>query len=283
MPAKPAKRLKVYPFDAEPAVDNSQYHGCALSSVSEYDPHQISIHTQHAVTRAPDWDNLCQPIVLRYEDYNWSVQHFELSSVKSGYDFAQSWLEGVYARQLNFNTVYKWYSHVGKGFIKDGGPLSILVLHNATNPFRSGADSSTSIGVYGRHWHEHNEIHWTTIAPGIRGLLDMCEKSQFIREKQKWKVDMAKASDRRFHRAYWLAANCLELGNLLNHGSSEDKAHDLVDDDEAITFTEADVGNKWDVGAEESAAAWAVVLRLNEEVPEPPVQGWDYVVTGSSE
>jgi hypothetical protein len=281
-PAKPAKRPKVGPLDDETAIDNPQYHGRADSSVSEYDPHQLAIRTK-ALRPAPDWDNLCQPIALHYEEYNWSVQLYELDDVKSGYHFAQPWLEKVYAQRLNFATVHKWFTHVSNGFIKDGGRLSMLVLHNAINPFRSGADSTTSIGVYGRYWHQHNEIYWTTITPGIRDLFDFCERSAFIREKQRWRVDMAKASDRRFHRAYWLAANCLELGNLLNHGRGEDEAHDAVGGDEPIPFTEDDVGSEWDVSADESAAAWAAVLRLNEEMPEPPADGWDYVVTGSSE
>jgi hypothetical protein len=282
-PAKPAKRSKVRPLDDESTIDNPQYHGRADSSVSGYDPYQLAIRPK-TPGPAPDWDSLCQPIALHYEEYNWSVQLYELNDVKSGYDFAQPWLEKVYAQRLNFATVHKWYTHVSNGFIRDGGRLSMIVLHNATNPFRSGADSTTSIGVYGRHWHQHNEIHWTTITPGIRDLFDFCKRSLFIRERQRWRVDMAKASERRFHRAYWLAANCLELGNLLNHGRGEDEAHDTVDgDEEPITFTEDDVGSEWDVSADESAAAWAGVLRLNEEMPEPPADGWDYVVTGSSE
>ena len=241
---------------------------------------------QDIAPHPPDWDDLCQPIVVHYEDYNWSVQHYELSSVKSGYDFAEAWLEGLYARQLDLKSTHKRYSHVSKGFIPDGDRLSILVLHNATNPFHSATDSSTTVGVYGRYWHDHNEIHWTTIAPGLRGLFDLCERTHFLREKHRWKVDMPKASDRRFHRAYWLAANCLGLGNLLNHSScSGDKAHDLVDgaDDEPVPFTEDDVGCEWAVSAEQCAEAWAVVVTQNEEMPEPPAAGWDYVVTEISE
>lgn len=77
---------------------------------------------------------------------------------------------------------------------------------------------------------------------------------------------MPKPTDRRFHRAYWLAANMMPLKKMLNQHLIDEKPHDEPDQaamKEAITFTEEDLQHQWIDGpmpAEHSARVWQIIL-----------------------
>jgi hypothetical protein len=234
--------------------------------------------------RPIDWDTVPQEITSDYGKYKWSVTHYEVNSGNT-YGFAQSWLEDLFAANL-LPQGYKWHTHSTQGFIKDGTRNSFIALHNADNPFEYGfpPSSTTSIGVYGHNWHEHNTIHWKTFAPDIRWLLDYCElEAGTTRVKQKWKFNMPWASERRFHRAYWLAASRGRMRGLLNRSPSKDVAHDAVEIDGGFEFTEEDVGNEWDNTLEEANQAWKIVQEELEDMGEVGNGGYEHVVTGSSE
>jgi hypothetical protein len=231
-----------------------------------------------------DWDAIPQEITSAYENYKWSVTHYEVDSGDT-YGFAQSWLEDLFATNL-LPDDYRWHSHSTQGFIKDGTRNSFVALHNADNPFEYDCPSSstTSIGVYGHDWHEHNTIHWKTFAPDIRWLLHYCELGAgTIHVKQKWTFNMPRASERRFHRAYWLAATRKRMRGLLNRGPSNDVPHDVVEMDGDFDFTEEDVGNEWDNTFEEAKEAWRIVQEEIEDMEDVGSGGYEHVVTGSSE
>jgi hypothetical protein len=232
-----------------------------------------------------DWDVIEQPLVTNYEDYKWSVTLYEIDR-NGQFAFAQSWFEQLFEMNLKSDE-YKWHTHTTTGYIKDGDRFSLLVLHNAANPFEWGMppDVTTSIGVYGRHWYEHNEVHWMTFAPDIRWLLKWCEDRGGITMRRKWNCTMTKASDKRFHRAYWLAANQQHLGGLLNHGGLSDKPHNAVEDDSQDDFeiTEEDLTCAWTVTADDAEQAWRRILQANEDYGHVPDEGYEHVVTGCSE
>jgi hypothetical protein len=235
-----------------------------------------------------DWDTLAQEIVPLYENYKWPVTHYEVvsSGTYGSYDFAQSWLDDLYASNDLLGPRSKWHTHSTQGFIEGGTRTSFIVLHNAVDPFEWGdpPSSTTSIGVYGHNWYEHSTIHWTTFAPDIRALLQYCEnQARNIRVKQKWTINMTKASEKRFHRAYWLAATRNHLKGILNRGPSDDVPHDAVEDDEEFYVTEEDLTNEWDITFEESEEAWKRVKEQVEEMGHVCMTGQDHVVTGSSE
>jgi hypothetical protein len=94
---------------------------------------------------------------------------------------------------------------------------------------------------------------------------------------------MPKASEKRFHRAYWLAATRNPLGGLLKRGPSNDVPHDAVEDGEPFDFTEEDLSNEWDNTVEESEEAWERVKKDIELAGDKSITGHDHVVTGSSE
>jgi hypothetical protein len=241
-------------------------------------------HPVQPIMSKLDQDELPQQITDDYSDYRWSVKLYEIDP-HGQYDYAQSWLEDLFTTNLQSDT-YSWDAHTTSGFIKNGNRLSFLVLHNAADPFARGlTESTTSIGVYGLYWYNHDEIHWKTFTPGLGWLLDWCVAQNGISVKQKWSFDMPKASDRRFHRAYWLAANRLHLKQLLNHSESLiDKPHDVPDEDSDDEFEveEGDLTNEWDVGVVESEEAWRMVLATNEVNGDEGRDGYLHVVTGSS-
>lgn len=226
-----------------------------------------------------------QKIYEHYKYYHWSVMLYEVDP-NGQYDYAQSWLEDLFASNLPPDE-YRWESHTTTGFIKHGDRLSFLAIHNAANPFgKHQVESTTAIGVYGYHWYNHNNIHWKTFAPGIRWLLDWCVENNGIRMKQKWKANEPKATERRFHKAYWLAANRQHLNNLLNH--SEDmvnKPHDVPDQDEDDGFVpeETDLTNECCVDIEEAEESWQNVLDDMEFYGDDAALGYQHVVTGRSE
>jgi hypothetical protein len=237
-----------------------------------------------------DWDTQPQDITSRYKDYKYSIVLYQLNT-ECGYDFAQSWLENLFESNNLKPPNYKWHAHSTRGFIKDGDRLSFIALHNAADPFEWGLPptSTTSIGVYGRHWHQHDEIHWKTFAPDIRWLLDWCKQNCGISMKQTWRFDHDKAAERRFHRAYWLAARMEPIRDLLKHRDMVDEIHDAIEEqmDDGFGLTEEDLqnGNGWANTAEESDKAWIRVLDTNKEIGNTldGTTGFEHVSTGCSE
>ncbi|KAH7398559.1 hypothetical protein BKA66DRAFT_566154 [Pyrenochaeta sp. MPI-SDFR-AT-0127] len=269
----------------EPVASSNSYHYTAAISNSFSNP-PLSLQLSAPQTA---WDDLEQSITSNYEEYKWSIKLYEVK-IAQYYDFAQAFLEDLFKYNLHDTIQYKWHTHTTTGFIKDGDRLSFVVLQNAANPFTWGMapDSTTSIGVYGRYSNlQEKTIHWKTLAPNISDILQMCVDQEYIQVKQKWHVDMTKASDRRFHRAYWMAANMMPLKGLLGHALPDEKAHDAVDEDldDDFEVTEADLQSSWaneDVTEEQSADAWAKILEHNE-FNDAPENGYEHVVTGNSE
>jgi hypothetical protein len=268
-----------------PFRPSSVFQSSVMSqSTRQLDPAPLVVPEPQPV----DWDDCPQEIVSEYGDYKWSITHCQVVSngTYGAYDFAQSWLDDLYASNSLLAPRSRWHTHSTQGFIEGGTRTSFIVLHNATNPFESDSlpSSTTSIGVYGHDWYDHTTIHWTTFAPDIRWLLRYCESvAQNIHVKQKWTVDMPKASEKRFHRAYWLAATRNPLGGLLSRGPSNDVPHDAVEDDEPFELAEEDLSNEWDNTVEESEEAWKRVKEEIELARDKSITGHDHVVTGSSE
>ncbi|KAH7088701.1 hypothetical protein FB567DRAFT_619452 [Paraphoma chrysanthemicola] len=266
--------------------------------VPVYGPGPISSPLARTLTPPPpppiNHDSQPQAIVREYEDYKWSATLYEVEH-KDQYDFAQAWLEDLL--KINLNKEHKWHTHTTQGFIPGGDRFSLLVLHNAADPFEWGpaSESTSTIGVYGAHWYEHEDIHWKTLSPGIDWLLNWCLAQGGISIKKKWRSDEPNAREKRFHRAYWLAANMRDLKGLLNHGMSSDAPHDAVDKDFDDEFEVSEEGLTWggwtdDVGEdgvkgeldeEESLKAWSEILETNDENGDEG--GVQHVVTGSSE
>ncbi|KAF1350574.1 hypothetical protein EJ07DRAFT_184020 [Lizonia empirigonia] len=138
----------------------------------------------------PTFDELSQTIVSDYDDYKWSVYHYELQPI-SGYAFAESWLHELFNTTLHDSYTNHHVSHASRGFIADGTRLSMLVLHNAANPFITSHPPSNTItiGVYGYHWHTHSTIHWTTLAGDHRPLITQCLAANFLSEKRRWSAN----------------------------------------------------------------------------------------------
>ncbi|KAF2249292.1 hypothetical protein BU26DRAFT_315921 [Trematosphaeria pertusa] len=282
----PYADAKFGPYASTPPSDIPAY-------VSPYDHGQVHFgqgvlipsHTHQPMPyppapRQPTWDDFEQAIVADYDQYKWSVRLYQVDTAKTGYDFAQSWLEDQFTT-LDFT--YRWAAHTSYGFVKGGDRLTFLVLHNAANPFQLGGppQTTTSIGVYGCYWYEHSEIHWKTFAPGLRSLIERVEAAGLIKEVQKWHIGM-KATEKRFHRAYWLCANRIRLGNLLPIRLHLDAPHNGVEDDvDDFQVTEADLSNHWaDVSYEDTLRAWEYVL---DEASKPPPKDCDHVATWSTE
>jgi hypothetical protein len=237
-----------------------------------------------------DWDIQIQDITREYEDYKWSITLYDLDP-KTGFDFAQSWLENLFTTNNLRPPDYKWHAHSTRGFIASGTRTSFIVLHNAADLFEWGLSptSTTSIGVYGRHWNEHNEIHWKTFAPDIKWLLAAAQQQGCISMTKKWKFDMPKASERRFHKAYFMAATMGPIKDLLRHRDDMvDPVHDAVaSEDGGFVVEEGDLqsGVNWGITEEESEQAWQRVLERNEEVGDvlDGMVGFEHVVVGSSD
>ncbi|KAL1592526.1 hypothetical protein SLS59_009618 [Nothophoma quercina] len=300
------KRRKVTPSDkaSEPGVEQSTRHTATTAAyrsvyggpmvealMSELPPVQSSTYDTPVIELPPpNPDEMPQAIVNKYEDYKWSVFRYELLA---DFDHAERWLEEFLYTTMPSEFQRRHCSHISNGFIKDGGPRSLLVLHNAANPFEyePPAESTTTIGVYGYHWFHHSEIHWTTLGSDQRALLAHCVHAGVIEEKHKWTHDAAKATEKRFHRAYWLAANRRDVKDLLNRGPSDDKPCDLIEDGSEEdpnmdwTVSEADLTNAWDVTDAEAAAAWQKVQDEVDALGKTwnGLDGWQHVVISSSE
>lgn len=238
-----------------------------------------------------DWDAMQLSIARDYGDFKYSVYHYEVNP-ETGYFYAQSWLEDMLSTNLEPGK-HKWHTHTSPGFVVKGSRLSVLVLHNAVNPFEwhDTADTTTTIGVYGI---EHDCIHWKTIAPGLKWIFDYSSQPTVntILLKHKYVSTETKAKEKRWHRAYYLAASRQALRGMLNRPEGEIGAEIdpfvISDYDYAYPyeFTAGDVGYSWgseggwECSADESESAWEKVRQ--------EMEGWDWgagecVVTGCSE
>ncbi|KAF1936241.1 hypothetical protein EJ02DRAFT_97415 [Clathrospora elynae] len=277
----PASQQQLYA--ADPSALYLPYQTYAAPSLFNAQPHLV------APPQPLDREAVHQPITSVYQAYLRPIKLYELDAT-SIYDFAQLFVEDYFNINIYSNAQYKWHAHTTTGFIKGGNRKSLLVLHNAANPFKWGnaVQSTTSIGVYGRYAHEHSEIHWTTVTPGLAHFVTASVEQGFVGLKQTWHVDMVKASDRRFHKAYWLAANMLPLKGLLNHRILAEKAHDALHEEEFaedFVIGEEDLQTGWDgldISVEESARIWQ---RLLDEIECGDVDAeWaEHIETGGTE
>ena len=206
------------------------------------------------------------------------MYHYTLLAT-STHTSAQSWLSALLATTLHSAHQTRHTSHVSRGFIAHGTRHSLLVLHNATNPFtRPPAPVCTvTLGTYGYHAHQHDAIHWTTLA------LD----TGVLAPAHAW-TSTALPAQRRFHRAYWLAANRRGLGGLLNRAPAGERAVDVGDEgagdaEDGFGISCADLTNVWDVTDEEAAEAWRGVQSVVEGLGEGGGEGWEHVVIANSE
>ncbi|KAI4650751.1 hypothetical protein J4E93_003108 [Alternaria ventricosa] len=283
-------------------IDPWQYHPPPY--ISPYPQYQQPFHAQpqplvympqhrpHTPAAPPppppkivDPETISQQITSTYDEYRWPVALYELEA-GPGFDFAESWLQDQLGKGVYHSDSNRWDAHSTAGFIKNGNRMSLLVLHNAANPFQYDppATSTTSIGVYGLFAHEHNEIHWTTIAPGVSKWFTLCMNAGFLTLKQKWSPNM-KASDKRFHRAYWLAANKLPLNRILNHNAAPETPYGVFEDSEKDKFViaEQDLQHGWDgesVSVEESKKIWE---RIVDEMEGMDLADVEHVSIGGSE
>ena len=234
------------------------------------------------------------PISNDYSNYKKPVLLCELSPT-GPYDFAQPFLEDIFTSSNLYasHSPYKWHSHTTLGFISQGTRLSFLVLRNAADPFQHNTPSasSTSIGVYGRYDNEVDQIHWKTFTPDMTEHLQKYLSEGFFSVTCTWHHDMPRASERRFHRAYWLAANMKPLGGLLTRARITFAAHDAIENDaveegEIVELTEDDLQTSWNdmqVSDEEAQATWAKVLQEGEDESFRGAGEYEHVVTGCSE
>ena len=203
------------------------------------------------------------------------------------FEFSQTYMDDWFEKNAYSSNRYKWHSHTTVGFIKGGNRFSVLVLHNAANPFQWGqqVETTTSVAVYGRYAHTHEEMRWTTVSPWI---LDFFKECKDFTVKEQWGYDMPKASDRRFHRAYWLAANMLPLGGLLNRCMTHEQPHDAIKEEEPeeeFRISKEDLQCQWSDGAPPAAHCEKVWQRILDEVEGRDVRrlGSDHIAIGGTE
>lgn len=211
-----------------------------------------------------------------------------------GYDYAESWVQALLAWNPATDYPARHVAHVSEGFIENGGPLSIIMLCNATNPFEYEPVpvATTTIGVYGFHWNKHEEIHWITVAKDVRWLILGCLQGGYIKLEHRWAFDDPNASERRFHRAYWLAANRRELGGLLNRSPSTATQPDLIEDksaedpDNDFLINKEDLTNECNAKADQSESAWREVseeVELLGEDFDPNGQNFQHMVVSNTD
>lgn len=282
----PAKRRKLRPPDNSPSPTSTTpadlFVDSAVDKTIPIPSAQALTPEDEMPTPLPTADDLPQSIVSTWEQYKWSVYHYELQPV-SGYDYAESWLHQLFSGALKFDYREHHLTHVSTGFIKDGTPLSLLILHNATNPFPTCSPPITStitIGVYGYHWYTQSAIHWTTLASDQQLLIEQCVQAGFLVQKHKWPADADKASEKRFHRAYWRAANRQNMKDLLNCGRSDEKSGDLIEDgseedpDVGFCVSRKDLTNVWNVTDQEADEAWREVQGVVEGLGSRLDEAW---------
>lgn len=286
LPTPSSASMNTFMSGTHPILETLHAVGAEASYLGQNQPPASMFYMAGPQPKPIDPDDQPQEITEIYGDYKWSVKLYVVEY--QGYDYAQAFLEDLFAALPSKE--YKWHSHTTQGFIQHGGRMSFLVLHNAANGFEWGEppSSTTSIGVYGRFWYEHNAIHWKTFTPSIRHILQYYEQERYIREIEKWTPDM-KPIEKRFHRAYWLAANLLPLRRILNRSDKRDTPHDLPDDvlDDGFELSEDDFQSCWEnhdqmINDEEAADTWKILCEDAED-KEPPKEGYDHVQTGGTE
>ncbi|KAH6613845.1 hypothetical protein C7974DRAFT_428323 [Boeremia exigua] len=233
-------------------------------------------------------DDLPQPVGAEYKDYKWSVYRYDLQPT-SGYEFAESWLDALLSETLRSERRERHITHLTCGFIASGTRLSLLVLHNADNTaeYHPLPTSTVSFAVYALHT---NALHWTTLAYDARPLLAQCVARGLLAETQRWRADDP-AILRRYHRAYWLAANRKDMNNLLNKEAPEEDSYGHIEDrsDEDTDFDfqieEGDLRAGWEgegVGDEEGRLAWEEMMYEAEVAEQCGPEGWQHVVLSSN-
>ncbi|KAK7179851.1 hypothetical protein PSPO01_14113 [Paraphaeosphaeria sporulosa] len=237
-----------------------------------------------------------QRIVTDYMEYHASVTLFEIMPETTGCQHAQAWLRNVMSDpqlspalipgDVTKPNITARFHHATEGFIPAGTPRSLLVLHNATNPFiatgPTTSRSTTTIGTYGYHWSADDWIHFATFAPDLSTWLADVEGKGYIRKIREWAPDMP-AREKRFHKAYWVAANRRALGGLLRRAPPDTTADpDAVEGEEAwpmMTVEDLD-GECGHVGEEDRKDAWTVVMGDAEGIG---AMNQDHIVCGDPE
>ena len=104
---------------------------------------------------------------------------------------------------------YRDYSHISKGSIEINSWHLLLVLCTATNPFKyeTSPERMIAVGVHEYHWYRRDKIRWPALDSYQRRVFAQCVLKNHLVLKHKWGVDTEKATEKRFHRAYWLAAD----------------------------------------------------------------------------
>ncbi|KAH7116096.1 hypothetical protein B0J11DRAFT_618466 [Dendryphion nanum] len=167
---------------------------------------------------ALDWDASPQPIVTDYTKYLWSVKLYQVQAWTKQ-KFAYFYLEDKFSH-FGFpcsrpEQAFKWCTHTTEGFIQDGDHSTFIVLRNAAMPFYEQYLPTDSTITFGYYFDDENELNWTTSCPNLQMVLDHAEAYGEITVIQQWQAHMPPKL-KRFHRAYWLAANRKPLGGLLN-------------------------------------------------------------------
>jgi hypothetical protein len=269
---------------AAPALRNAPSH--RLPDPYVYDNSSVvSVEQQTFWSDVPASfsEDINQPITTDYESYRWPVKLYTVDKEKTGHTFAESWIQAICGM---LQDGIKWHTHATQGFIQGGTQLSFLVLHNAVNPFKYGnpPKHTTSIGCYGFYEQQHFDIRWTTVAMDLRELLKGLVDDGLITEAQKWHPNM-KPLQKRFHRAYWLAATMSPLRTILNRKSDEAvvesiEAVELHDEDFGIS--ELDLNNDGcELSRQEAERRWRECEEIAEG--ETPGDAPEHIVTGSSE
>lgn len=203
-------------------------------------PQQTTVHWAPAPAPAPPHDStqlattnanppptnsqrrvqLCTSV---YQSYQWPVRLYNVDLDRAGCSSARDWILGIISTLPAF---CQWHAHVSVGFIEYGDISSVLVLHNAFNPFsphnlvkttRHTTPQTTSLGVY-----ESNakQIFWWTVEPALHIPLNECVRTGIMRQFYKWTLTNNPKLDR-FHKGYFFAATKQNLGGLLNRGPIE--------------------------------------------------------------
>ncbi|KAL1597998.1 hypothetical protein SLS60_008486 [Paraconiothyrium brasiliense] len=235
-----------------------------------------------------------QQIVATYDEYHAPVVLYEIVPETTGCYYAQGWLENhtsahspsptLLPQNVSApNIAYRFY-HGTQGFINTGNALSLLVLHNATDPWDDTfppRPSTTTIGTYGYHHFEDDWIHWITFTPGLKTWLTAMENAGYIKKISEWTKAM-QPRERRFHKAYWMAANRMEMGNLLRRapltGGMDPNA---VDDDEFPHVTKDNLDTSCGpVNPEDTVDAYDVVMGVAQGIG---AMNFDHIVAGDPE
>ncbi|KAF2261369.1 hypothetical protein CC78DRAFT_570601 [Lojkania enalia] len=236
-----------------------------------------------------DWNTTWQTIVSKYEDYKWPIKLYRIDPDKTGHHSAQTWLNTQITKR-NVEATHGWFVHNSVGFIKEGTAYTFLVLHNAVHPFESEQyPSSTTFGLYVHSTFSYSEIIWKTFAPDLFSMIQELESEGYIHEAMKWHISM-KPMEKRFHKAYWMAANMARnLGGLLNRSGQSSNTTDIGEDaemEDRIEIDEADLQNDggWDVTSELGRQIWEECMEEGQKAESGWVNvGPDSAAVASSE